>query len=60
MDVVASGYIADNNVIVVAKHPDRTIDFRGIDNHEINYVTSENADGVKLTTLGDYSFITSS
>ena len=33
VDVRANGVVAGNNVRVIAKHPDVTVDARGIDNH---------------------------
>ena len=53
MDVGANGDVAGNDVRVIAKHPDRIVDIRGIDNHEITSILLVAAGGVVLTTSGE-------
>ena len=52
MDRGANGSVAANDIRVISKHPDRTVNARGIDNHEIVFITLVTAGGVALTTSG--------
>ena len=49
--------VAGNNVRVIAKHADMTVDARSIDNHEINFIPLVTAGGVTLTTSGEVIII---
>ena len=53
MDVGANGHVAGNDVRVIAKHPDRTVEISGIDNHEITSILLVTAGGIVLTTSGE-------
>ena len=53
VDRGANGGVAGNDVRVIAKHPDRTVDVRGIDNHEITHIPLVTAGGVTSTTSGE-------
>ena len=57
MDRGHNGVVAGNAVRVIAKHPDRTVDVRGVDNHEIAHVPLVTAGSVTLTTSGEVIII---
>ena len=52
MDRGANGDAASNVVRVIAKHPDRTVDVRGIYNHKITSIPLVTIGGFALTTSG--------
>ena len=52
-----NGGLAGNYVRVIVKHPDRTVDILGVDNHEITSVTLVTTGGVILTTLDEVILI---
>ena len=53
MDGGDDGGVAGNDVRVIAKRQDRTVDVRGIENHEIASIPLVTAGGVTLTTSGE-------
>ena len=53
MDSGANGGVTGNDVRVIAKHPDSTVDVRGIDDHEIASIPLVTTGGVTLTTSGE-------
>lgn len=53
VDRCANGGVAGNDVRVIDKHPDRTVDVRGINNHEITSIPLVTAGGVTSTTSGE-------
>ena len=57
MDRGANGGVVGNDVSVIAKHPDRKVDFCGVDNHEIAYITLVTTGGGALTTSGEVIII---
>ena len=50
MDRGTNGSTSGNDVRVIAKHPERTVDVRGIDNHKIVCIPLVTSGGVILTT----------
>ena len=57
VDIGANGGVAGNDVRAIAKHPDRTVDVRGIDNHEITSIPLVTVGGVTSTTSGEIIII---
>ena len=53
MDRKANRGVAGNDIIITVKHHDRTVDFRGINNHEIVSIPLVTACGVTLTISGE-------
>ena len=53
VDRRANGGVAGNDIRVMSKHPDRSVDVRGIDNHEITSVHLVTSSGVALSTSGE-------
>ena len=49
----ANGSVVGNDIRVIAKHPDMTVDILGIDNHDVAHVPLVAAGGVMLTTSGE-------
>ena len=52
MDKGSNGSVAGNDVRVIAKHPDRIVDIRCVDSHEITSIPVVTPGGVLLTTSG--------
>lgn len=52
------GGAAGNDVSIIENHPDRKVDIRGIDNHEITSAPLVTAEGVTCTTSGEVIVIT--
>ena len=57
MDRGANGGVSGNDVRCIAKHSDRTVDIRGIDNYEIISISLVTEGSVTLTTSGDVILI---
>ena len=57
VDRAANGGVAGNDFRVIAKHPDRTVEIRGVDNHEITAIRLITKGGVISTTAGEFILI---
>ena len=57
MDRGSNDGVDSNVFIVIAKHPDVTIDICGIDNHEIKSIPLATIGDVALTTSGEVIMI---
>ena len=57
MDRGDNGGVAGNIFKVIDKHPDRTVDVSGIDNHEIISIPLLAAGSITLTTSGEVIII---
>ena len=57
MDIRDNSDVAGNDVRVIAKHPDRNVEIRGIDNHEITSIPLVTAGGITLTTSDEVTLI---
>ena len=57
VDREANGGVVGNDVRIIAKHPDSTVDVRDINNHGISSILLAAAGGVTLTTLGELIII---
>ena len=53
----ANDGVACNDVIIIAKHPDRTADVRDTENHEIVHIPLVTAGEFTLTTSGEVIII---
>ena len=57
MDRGANGGVAGNNVRVIATHLERTVDIRGVDNHETKTTTLIKTGAVTSTISGEFIFM---
>ena len=57
VDVGANDSVAENDVIAIAKYPDRIADVRSVDNHEITFIHLVTTGSVSLTTSGKVMLI---
>ena len=57
VDIGANGGVAGNDVRIIEKHPDKTVNIRGIDNHEVPSIPIVTAGGVTNTTVGEVILI---
>ena len=53
VDRGANGRVAGNDVRIIEKHPDKTVNTRGIDNHEVPSMPIATAGGVTNATVGE-------
>ena len=52
VDIISNGGVAGSDVRVIATHPDRKVDIRGINNYDITSIPLITAGGVTSTTPG--------
>ena len=57
VDMGANIGVASNDVRFIAKHPDKIVDIRGFDNHEITAIPLKTAGGFTSTTIGEIILI---
>ena len=53
MDGRANGGVAGSDVRAIKTHPDRKVDIRGIENHQISAIPLVTAGGVTTTITGE-------